>query len=354
MEDLMITTMPIKPYEKINIGLMVAPILCDVIGSILNCKKVLSVNLLHSFDDKQNDLKKYIDVIKSFNINYNEIIKDIDHTDKYLEKIEELYFKQIINIRNGKILRCDCGKVEMTKESIKYNKNGDLFYWNDGKIFCKCCNNECKEYTQKNLYLDIKPESCKKISVSPIFLQKDFNDLVNKFINADILISKNRQQEYFLTFEGQKFNIDIDMLWMMFNQIEESKNQILVASNHQLYEMLISNYINNIFENKNVHYIATPYLVNNEGIDFTQKIFSKESDRYKKLFVLYSLKWKYKTLNWNNGIIGLLNKLSEEDINKLYDVVVNIPFNKNCDIGQSVNEILSKLNINNNIKVLRR
>ena len=39
MENLTVMTMPIKPYEKINIGLMIAPTLVDIIGSTLKCKK---------------------------------------------------------------------------------------------------------------------------------------------------------------------------------------------------------------------------------------------------------------------------------------------------------------------------
>ena len=73
MENITVTTMPIKPYEKINIGLMIAPTLVDIIGSIIKCKKVLSFNLLHSFDNKVPVLSNYIGKIKEFNINYDEI-----------------------------------------------------------------------------------------------------------------------------------------------------------------------------------------------------------------------------------------------------------------------------------------
>ena len=76
MENLMISTMPIKPYNKINPGLMIAPVICDVIGDILKCKKVLALNLLHSYDDKSVDLDKYLSKIVEFDINYNELIKD--------------------------------------------------------------------------------------------------------------------------------------------------------------------------------------------------------------------------------------------------------------------------------------
>ena len=64
MENITVTTMPIKPYEKINIGLMIAPTLVDIIGPIIKCKKVLSFNLLHSFDNKVPVLSNYIGKIK--------------------------------------------------------------------------------------------------------------------------------------------------------------------------------------------------------------------------------------------------------------------------------------------------
>ena len=173
MNDLMITTMPIKPYKKINIGLMIAPTLCDVLGSILNCKKVLAFNLLHSFEDKNIELKKYTDNIENFNIKHNEIIKDIENIEKYLKKIEELYKIGIISIQKGEILRCECNKVEMLKSSVKYNKNGELYYLKDGKIICKFCEKECKKYTQSNLLLDIKEETLKQILI------KDFAEKYN-------------------------------------------------------------------------------------------------------------------------------------------------------------------------------
>ena len=146
MEDLMISTMPIKPYEKINLGLMIAPVVSDVLGNILDCKKVLSVNLLHSYDEKIGELDKYFSKIHEFDIHHDEIIKDIDHVDKYLNEIEKLIYMYFIKAKEGIVLRCDYGKVETEKKSIDINQNGKLYHWRNGKIICNCCNNECKEY----------------------------------------------------------------------------------------------------------------------------------------------------------------------------------------------------------------
>lgn len=354
MNDLMITTMPIKPYDNINIGLMIAPTLCDVLGSILKCKKVLSFNLLHSFEDKRVSLQSYIDNIESFEIKYNQIIKDIDNVEEYLKKIEDLYAKGFIKVKKSNILKCDCGRVEMLKSSINSNRNGDLYYFKNEKIICKFCNKECKEYIQDNLVLEIKKEFCENISITPSFLNKEIIDLSNKFVDKDILISKNRQNNYYLQINGQNYNVDIDILWMMFNQIENSKNQILIASNHQLYEMFISNYLNNLLNNKNVHYIATPYFTNNENINFKEKIFSKNDALYKKMCILYNMKWKYKTLNWNNGILELLNKLNDIELSELYNIIMNLSYDKNDNVNSIINNILFDINLNKNIKILKK
>lgn len=354
MNDLMITTMPIKPYDKINIGLMISPTLCDVLGSILNCKKVLSFNLLHSFDDRQKNLKNYIDNIENFEIKYDEIMKDIEIVDQCLNKIEELYSKGVINIKKDKVLRCDCGRIEISKNSLNSNRNGDLYHWENDKIICNCCAKECKEYLQKGLYLSIKDKLCKNISIIPSFCANETKNLTNKFLYQDILISKNRQNKYYLNIDNQKYNIDIDMIWMMFNQLEESENQILIASNHQLYEMFISNYVNNVLNNKRVHYIATPYLTNNENINFSEKIFSKNSSSYKKLSIIYNLKWKYKTSNWNNGILEILNKLSDDKLNELYDEIIHLPYDTKLSVDCIISNLLKNINLTKNIKVLRR
>ena len=354
MENLTVTTMPIKPYEKTNIGLMIAPTLVDIIGSILKCKKVLSFNLLHSFDNKVPVLSNYIDNIKEFNINYDEIIKDIEHIEDYLKNIKELYNKGVVTLKQGHILKCDCGRVEMSKDCLNNGRNGDLYYWDNDKVICKLCGKECKQYSQKNLYLEIKEEFSNDISILPSFSKKGINNLAQNFIGKSILISKSRQTDYYIYIEGCKVYVDIDMLWTMFNQIEENENQILIASNHQLYEMFISNYINNILGNKKVHYIATPYLTNKENINFQEKIFSNENSLYKKMAILYNLKWKYQTSNWNNGILSILNKLSDEDLKELYNILLSLPTDLNSNIEDVINNLLNDINLTKNIKRLKR
>ena len=75
----------------------------------------------------------------------------------------------------------------MLKNSVKDNKDGELYHWSEGKVICNFCHNECKEYKQTNLFLEIKKEFCNDISISPFFAKKEINDLSNKFVNKYIL-----------------------------------------------------------------------------------------------------------------------------------------------------------------------
>lgn len=353
MKDVVVSTMPIKPYKNIKTGLVIAPLLCDALSNAISCDKVMSFNLLNSYEDKNVDLDNYINKISDFGINNYQILKDESNASKYLLDVEKLIYMDFINMQKKYVLRCDCGKVQIPKDSIKYNKNGDLYSINDGRITCNICKSECKEYYENNLYLTINNNLARDIMIYPTYLKKDFDNLFNSFFNKSILVSKERENDYFVNVNGQKFNIDIDLLWQMFNMHIKHDNQILIASNHQLYEIFISNYINNIFNKKRVTYVATPYLTNNENVDLNKKVDCEENSLRKQLMILYSLKWKYKTINWNNGILEILKKLSNEEIMELYSIINTKP-KSNEYLINVIDEFISNINLEKNIQLVKR
>ena len=61
MEKLMVSTMPIKPYKNINMGLMIAPTICDVVGNNFKCKKAMAFNILHSYGNNEENLPGYLE-----------------------------------------------------------------------------------------------------------------------------------------------------------------------------------------------------------------------------------------------------------------------------------------------------
>lgn len=351
----MIGTMPIKPYKNIGAGLLVAPVLCDILADILKCNKVLSFNLLNSYEKKDYYLTNYIDVIDGFGIKGYEILRDIDNVENYLDSIERLIHMDAIKMKKRDILKCSCGKVQISSAAIRHNKQGDLYKEEHGKIICNFCKSECRKYFEDGLYLQIKKEFIRKPSIYPKFLKADFNNLLNVFIDKDILVSKDRDTNYFVKVNGKNFNIDIDMLWMMFNQHFDNDNQVLIASNHQLYEIFISNYVNGVFDDKRVSYIATPYLVNKDNkFDIGRRVIEEENSIRKKLMILYNLKWKYKTLNWNNGVLEIIKRMSESEIQQLYYNILNINFNTDEDLNVIIDCLFSELNLSKNVKSLTR
>lgn len=70
--------------------------------------------------------------------------------------------------------------------------------------------------------------------------------------------------------------------------------------------------------------------------------------------ILYNLKWKYQTSNWNNGIISILNKLSDEDLKELYNILLSLPVDLSSNMENVINNLLNDINLTANIKRLKR
>ena len=63
-ENIVIATMPIKPQDKTNLGMYIAPTIMDVVGEKLECRKVFSMNLLNTYKDKSNCKDIYLQDIE--------------------------------------------------------------------------------------------------------------------------------------------------------------------------------------------------------------------------------------------------------------------------------------------------
>ena len=50
----------------------------------------MTVNLIHSYDDSEQYLSRYLDNVENFEIKYDALFKDIDYCDKILNIIEDM------------------------------------------------------------------------------------------------------------------------------------------------------------------------------------------------------------------------------------------------------------------------
>lgn len=355
--DILVSTMPIKPQKRTNIGMLIAPTLVDLLGSVYNCEKIISMNSLNSYENKESQLNIYKNDIDKNKIHYDSIFVDKENADKIMNIIEKLYKDNHLKIKYKEKIRCDCGKVDILENTI--SKNAKLFYMNEeNNIICKQCGKICKKYNEKSLVLELDKNIDDSIKIAPIYLKKEINYFSSQFKGQDILVSKNRNTGYDLNLDKCKFNIDIDFLWNNYFKLFEQDKQILIASNHQLLLMYLMNYLSKISSKKDITFVANPYILNkNEILD--SKIDLNDSESYKKLFILYNLRWRQKDCYWSSSVIDYLNSISSTKLNNLYKVLLESSKEliecKNIDLDEQISNILIDCtNMQENIKTMKK
>ena len=154
------------------------------------------------------------------------------------------------------------------------------------------------------------------IKIFPEYLKNACENFDKQYKGKDYLITKKRNTGYSINYNGTNYNIDIDALWMNYINCFNSQEQVIIASNHQLFEMYLMNYINKMYNNKDLHFIATPYLVSkNKKLD---EQFEKMRPLEVKLNLLFSLKWKTPDSTFNENAEKYLKSLDDEELEKLY------------------------------------
>ncbi len=352
---IIVTTLPIKPQEQISIGMCIAPFLMDVISKNLNCMSIFSVNLLHSYDFKDLVLKNYIDELKEMNINYDSIFIDKKNVEKLLEIIQSMITLGKIEERNETVLRCSCGKVDIIKNGIRnFDSQGDVYYKQNNKIICKHCNTECREYQEDGLYLKLEENIDDKLKIYPSFLFNATNHFSKQYKGKYYLISKRRNTGYYVIYGDKKYNIDIDFLWMNYINLFNFDKQIIIASTHQLFEMYLINYINQMWHKKDLYFVATPYIRNNSKLDL-DNIFSQEDIIFKKLCILYTLKWKSNEVNWENSILKGIRRLNDNQRKMLYDyIITTCQKTSNIELLNYLNNLFNDhINYQRNLKLVK-
>lgn len=133
-----------------SVGKMTTPILGESLAKSFNCKFILSINELSSYDIRDN--KSFIDLLHRYNINPDYYWIDKEHVEELINKVYLLIQKGYISIKEKEILTCSCGKVEIAKENINsINFKDSLFEIKDGKYYCKFCQTECVNTNERAL-----------------------------------------------------------------------------------------------------------------------------------------------------------------------------------------------------------
>lgn len=316
-------SMPIKPSSNEHIGSVIPPILCDYLGDVFSdykSEKIITINLLHSYENREKYLKKHLSGIEKFDVNQDMILYDIDFCSKVLDSIRNMLDVGIIKEANERILRCHCGRVELSQKGIRIKNNASLYSVCAGSLICNYCKSVCREYNEKVLYISIDNDKINETLISPIFLSKCVNGKSKDLQNSRFIISKTRNTGYSINYKGNNYFIDVDFIWMNMFRFINADKKILISGNKQSLKLFYINYIYSIYDKDKINFIMHPIL-NNVSTD----IF--EINNYplaKKLSIMFNLSWNRESCCWNNQIEKYVNSLSLVQLEEFYSAMVSV------------------------------
>ena len=321
--------MPLKPKLN-NSGFKILPLVTNVVGEILDCETTFTFNILHGFKSSESIIDNYIKELKELDIVSNRIVLDKTFVIQAKENIVYLYNKGIVTIEEKEVLTCECGIINTTKENFSKISKMKLAHIENDNVVCNSCKSNCKSSIQKVLVLNTKEIELNEIQIFPDSFSKEINDLLSSYKETSILLSKTRETGVELEIEGEKFNIDVDMIWSQYLSFYNDSNIVTVGSSHVLFAMVLS-YIMERAINKtnNVIFLAVPYLKNSQPeINLFE---DTKSNKAKKLLTMFCCKWNSKECYFSNEVFNKLNNFTNEEISNSYEIMTKFSDGvKNC------------------------
>lgn len=318
MSNIVTMTLPSKPQKKKNIGLMIAPLIMEIIGKKTDSIKIITLNTLHTYENVRKYKKIYNQQLMDLSIEFDELYEDFLHQEELVKIIKDLISSGKIVEKEKKIFKCECGKVEFIEDGKSFG-NGKMYVKKGNELICNECQTTIKSNKETVLVIKYNKKN-EQVNVLPKFLSSEMDYFSNLFDGKDILVSKIRNTGVKISFNNHEYNLDIEQVWSQLHGITE-KSQIMLASNHQVYVMFILNYLNRIYMNKKQLFILTPYMNNDTKFnDFDNKINQLSSIKL-KLFLFYSLKWNKKTCSWDYGLYKKIKKMDDKMASRMYDFI---------------------------------
>lgn len=317
MNDRLVITLPISPYDKLSVGKLTTPILGESLAKSMNCKFVMAINVLNSYNNK--DYKGFINLMNHYNISPSEYWIDNDNAKKLIKQIYLLNDMGYICEKEKPVMTCDCGKVEISKENIhSINLKDSLFKIENGKYYCKFCKKECFINNERVLVFNSRLVDKSNMKFYPTFMNKDKITFDKTVGNNDIIITRKRNTGVTLNYNNHIYNLDIDFLWQNFLSLFNYKDKIVMCGNHQLYQLYMVGMLEKCFNKKsNTLCLATPYLEQSEKQnELEDRIISL------KIFSLLVLKWAKKENTFNISLLKYINSMNVNKKQLLYDILV--------------------------------
>lgn len=344
-----ITTLPIKPQSNMKTGLILSPLILDVLTSLIDCKSVLMLNLLHSFKDYTIHKQNFIDELESNELHFDKVDSDVNNIYKYKKIIKDLYDLNILKKEETINCKCECGKVDIKKDLLHEIFNKKMIELKDDEYICTSCLSPLHLIPTKSLVMECSKITECPINVFPRFIEEKAKRGLKTLEGSSFVITKNRDTGVSVNIDDDTYNIDIDFLLYLTPQLFDEEDIAMVCCNRHIIHTLLTNYINHIYGHKKLTFIEHPYIVSSKADDSYSNLLQCENKDLIKASLMTMISWNNNDCKWDEGKYKYLKK-NQQYIN----CVLQQNEHKKVDIQEIIentnNSLTNYCSVINNIK----
>jgi len=359
-----ILCLPITIPEKVKTGLVLTPFVVSAISKLTGLASVCCVNLtghryknleINQIAQRFENFQKLLYRLDS-TINHYWFDNNNSHANRLQTYCEKLATDGELKVENSQIFICQCGAVEVLKDSLHSDWSMDykVLYWKNEKAFCALC----------DMPLEPKDEAClilksnfKKtnLNVLPLFYLKEIEKLRKDF-NYPLLISRKKKGDRRISLFGKTWQLDTDFCWsLLFCSLIEDGfyPSAVVISNRSFKPLVWSLGISQkLFANlKDTTVIVTPFVKfesdesQHPNINNLKELVDRYGRLPTKLLVASGLKWNQKEVIVNSNFIFWALKASDNKalISRPIDDILSFPKIINTMDGNLINELITNL-----------
>lgn len=318
-QDIGVITIPIGVGERgLPLGLTVTPLVSNVLSKNLNATNVLGINTLDTYKiGRDRYIPKYLEVLNELEIVPDVIWNDRREMERIISVFERLRQNGLLKKSKELVLECECGKVEILKDS-PMRENAKLYKKQEDCFLCKECG-KLREIEKDVLIMQF-PNTIKRPFIPMEVNQKEVNELFNRIQGMKYLVSRDRNTGVYF----DEFNIDVDFSFLNFLNTMNFKENIIVGSNHVNWHMCMAIALKQCLDqdSKNI-LVSTAYIYDkNQLLPEITKVLEKNA-KLKKAFLIGNLTWNKTCTNWSKDTLKTLEKSNDKELEAMLQYIVS-------------------------------
>jgi len=318
-----VTTLPITPVGRPNLGVVLAPFLADVFSKKLEIDNILALNLnglKFSNENYEDRVSGYLSALRGLDIVPSCTWKDneeenIPWINIIFNKLRE---ENYISKELKSIIRCKCGAVESLTEAENISPSRALYASDKNRRYCKLCKTELREF-HEFVYLFKPPAALMPREIFPYFYAKEMEAICFKFNHCKFLISRSRPSAFSLAFKDEEIFLDVDFVWQMFLPLLRRrgyKPEILIGGNKNLMACYFSIIMSQIVDQEDVFLVIPPYYLGPRRTSLkdeqylSENLLSGYDSKSLRLLLATALNWRKKESIVDFELMNFISKMS--------------------------------------------